>query len=170
MRTRSPAKSSSWERKEILRLQKALAKEREETKKLRTLRGATEQKVATRISKVEALAKPLLAATERLERRRIADTEGWRAELSLLRRRLDAAERRQRRLSILGRDIPDDDYREVVLDRHRNVKRDALGRVQGEDSELEDENDLPRCLAAVAEELRSLQLALGGLEERFVGS
>lgn len=143
--------NESWYRKEVLRLSRELTEAREENRTLRALKTTAHQKVAKRLAGVESRVKELLNANKSLEKKRALDAEGWRAELTLLRQRVDAAERRLRRLGILVH-VPDGDHKDVLLRRESQP-------------ELGDETD--ESLSDLCHEFATVQLALDRLSERL---
>lgn len=190
---RDPTKES---KKQIQMLRRQLAEEREELRKLRALRGATEETMTARIKRLEERVKTLLNREQTFEKRRLADVEGWRAELTGLRQRLQSIERRQRRLAVVC-SVPDEDHRDAVLARHRKLEaqqsgekypfreaakwhekwaaaEDQLGRAAPAEDFIEkeeflgDEEALQSCLTELTEELSALKFALGGLEEKII--
>lgn len=139
----------TWYRKEILRLSRALAEVQEENRTLRALKTTAHQKVAKRLAGVESKVKELLNANKNLEKKRILDAEGWRAELTLLRQRIDSVERRLRRLGIMVH-LPDGDHRDVI------IKRDSQWKDETEGS-----------ISQLCHEFASVQLTLDRLSERL---
>ena len=121
---RDPQKGES--KPEIQKLRRQLAEEREELRRLRALRGAAEEKLTARIKRLEERVKTLLTREQSLEKRRITDVGGWHAELTGLRQRLQSIERRQRRLTVVC-SVPDEDYRDAVLARHRKMEMQQSG-------------------------------------------
>lgn len=182
---RDPTKET---KKEIQKLRRQLAEDREELRRLRALRGATEEKMTARIKRLEERVKTLLNREQSLEKRRLADVQGWRAELTGLRQRLQSIERRQRRLVVVC-SVPDEDHRDAVLARHRKLEAQQSGEKypfreaakwqekwaaaaeeykEGEETFVGDEEALQGCLTELTEELSALKFALGGLDEKFL--
>lgn len=144
------------------------ARDREELNSLRALQGMAENRLSARIATLEAKARGLAARTREVERRRAADAEGWQADITALRQRLAAAERRQRRLSVLC-SLPDGDRRDTVLARHRALEERERGRF-ADISSFDSEEDFHVGLEALCAELGALRAALGGLERHLLPS
>ena len=125
-RRKRDSSDASEQRKEIETLRRQLAEEREELRRLRALRGATEEKMASRIGQLEERVRILLNREKNLEKRRFADTTGWRAELTILRQSLLSIERKQRRLAVLC-SVADEDHRCTVLARQRKLDKEKRG-------------------------------------------
>jgi hypothetical protein len=103
-------------------LKKQLAEEREELRRLRALKSVTEEKMTSRMAQLEERLKLLLLNETKLEKRRAADTEGWRAELTALRKRVQSAEQRQRKIIVVS-SVKDEDHRQKVISRHRKLEK-----------------------------------------------
>ena len=167
--TKAQCSSQCSHRKEVSRLMLQLREERDENRRLRALRGTTEKKLSSRISCLEERAKVMLERTRTLERRRASDADGWRADISSLRQRLAAAERRQKRLLVFV-NMPDDDNRDAALERHLHMERRETrksSRIEGDSLCPQNQTDFQTCLTSLSQELEGLQHALGQIEERM---
>jgi len=181
---------------EIKNLRKQLAEEREELHRLRALKSVTEEKMASRMAELEGRLKSLLQNEKKLEKRRAADAEGWRAEFTALRHQLQSVEHRQRKLLVV-RSIRDEDHRETVLARHRKLEKlhqknasasaakkkrstrksaaasNSFGGQQEEKKDLGILADqlghegMQECMGQLSEELNTLKSALESLEQQF---
>ncbi|KAG7671507.1 hypothetical protein Ndes2526B_g09332 [Nannochloris sp. 'desiccata'] len=177
-------------------LRRQLAKEREELHRLRALKSVTEEKMASRMAHLEERLTILLQNEKKLEKRRAADAEGWRAEFTALRHRLQSAEHRQRKLLVVS-SIKDEDHRETVVARHNKLEklqqksaapgknstrksaaaRNSFGGGRQDEEEEKDDvgiladqlrqEGLQECIGELSEELNALKSALGNLEEQF---
>jgi hypothetical protein len=158
-------------RREVTALRRQLAQEREEARALRALQGAAEGRLGSKIGALEARVKSLLHREETLENKRLSDAAGWRAELTALRQRLAAAERRQRRLAALT-GASDADAVAAVLERYKKVESaENQGQIDRETLRwdamaAEDGAALRACLGELGGELEALRGALGVLENR----
>lgn len=156
-------------RRELAVLRRQLAQEREEARALRALQGAAEGRLGARVGALDARVKSLLHREESLGKKRVSDAAGWRAELTALRQRLAAAERRQRRLAALA-GAADADAAAAVLERYAKVEEaECQGRIDRETlrwdaAAAEDGAALRGYLAELGGELAALRAALGSLE------
>jgi hypothetical protein len=114
-------------------LKRKLAEEREELHRLRALKSVSEEKMASRLAQLEERLKLLQQNEKKLEKRRAADAEGWRAEFSALRHRLQSAEHRQRKLIVVS-SIRDEDHREKVVARHNKLENIQQHKGEGSTS------------------------------------
>jgi chromosome segregation ATPase len=122
--------------------------------------------LAERLHEAEAVAARLGERDRGEARRAAAATAGLRAELTGLRQRLDAAERRQRQLRVLLTQ-PDGDRRDAVLARHAALAgREAPAAAAHAAADAQ----APAVgLAAIAEELAALREGLLGAGRRLGG-
>jgi hypothetical protein len=160
-----PVDTGDGMKAELKRLRAQLREEREEVRRLRVLRGAAEEKLSGRIARLEERARILAKRAQASEQRRITDSTGWQADVTALRRRLTIVERRQKRILLICT-LLDDDCRDAALKRHRQLEERECG--QADALPFDPENDFHGCVQTLSEELETLQLALGGFEEKLL--
>lgn len=156
----------SCHRKEIAHLRTQIRELKDENRELRLLRDATKERLSSRISKLEERAKVLMERSKNLERRRMLDLEGFRADVTSFHQRLAAAERRQKKLAVLLR-MPDDDNRDAALARHRNLEEKAAKErpeIKNQTPIVESGVDFQSCLGALSRELQELHKGLCQIE------
>ena len=195
--SRRPSKNEKYLKEENQKLRRQLAEEREELHRMRALTTVTETKMVSRMTHLEEKLKSLLQNEKKLEKRRLADAEGWRAEFTALRHRLQSTEQRQRKLIALC-SIRDEDHRDKVLTRHNKLEKlkqsssagnknrnktgkstDAAfggGRQEREEQIVDadvlhynklGQEGLQECMGQLSQELDALKSALSNLEQQF---
>jgi hypothetical protein len=107
-----------------------LQAQRAELDALRSAKHAAAEALGQRVRELEAASARQLARSARLEREAGSAAEGRGADLAALRRRLAAAEHRQRRLHVLLT-RPPGDQRDAVLARHRRSAARECGGAPG---------------------------------------
>ena len=148
-------------REECLRLRRLARDDKREIERLRASKLELAARVGRRVQALELAAARLAARCAAAERRSAGVKEGLQADLTALRRRLASAEHRQRQLQLLRR-LPDDERRDVALERHRRLEALECGAAAGAARPLA-EGSLQASLAQLSEELRCIRSAL----ERF---
>ena len=98
-------------------LRAELARREEELLNFETLHKLIRGQLEARVSEAERQATRAAARARDVQQRRAHEMEGWAADVSQLRKRIAAVDRRLKQMALVQR-LPDDERRDAVLARH----------------------------------------------------
>lgn len=142
--------------------------DREELLRLRVVSQAAQEKLQDKTDHLESKARKIQGFLNEIEKRRKVEAMNNHALLGELRKKLVSIERRQLRLSVYA-NMPDDDKRDAVIERHNKLQEKELGpsedkRMVGEQGLSMDQTSFNRNLEQLARELRQIEIHMREME------
>eukprot|EP00890_Picochlorum_soloecismus_P002188 jgi/Picsp_1/2970/NSC_01194-R1_---NA--- len=145
--------------------------DRDELLKLRLVNKSAQDRLKQRADALEGKARRLQSMLEESEKRSKVDAMNKQAFLTELRKKMCSIERRQSRLLAMNR-MPDDDYRDTVLERHK-VLEEKESKIVVEDVTGFHEHDkgepntaFQSSLHQISEELKQLEMCMGSIDAK----